>query len=388
MKPFYYKTDNYDLEYRLHRGVSMQVHISDLHFGVIDPKTEYTILKEQFVEKIKDLPLDCISIDGDYFDRLVMSNTDAILYGNLFFKDLYNICKANNQRGIHTVLVIILGTKNHDADQLRLFYPYLNDPEVDLRIVETIQFQYINGCRVLCIPELCGISDEEYSKYLFQSGYYDMVFMHGTVEGVSYDNKLAETKTFSKEDFDFCCGPVIAGHIHNPGNYHGFFYYNGSPIRWKFGEEETKGFQVVLYDMDTRQYYVHLEPITSFRYDTINVDDIIMGDPKKVIDYINNLKVSHGIDHIRLKCTSTDENQNNLALLKDYYKTDDSVKFLVGKQASVVVKDQQTQELYNQYSYFFDNKMTPYQIFAKFVNDNEGDIIVTADQIIDVLQEV
>lgn len=391
MRPFHY-TDlsKYNLEYNIKRGISMQAHISDLHFGKINPKVEFDILKEQFIDRIKDLPLDCISIDGDFFDRLFMSNTDTTLYANLFFKELYNVCKNNSKRGIHTVLLLILGTKNHDADQLRLFYPYLEDKEVDLRIVETIQFQYINGCRVLCIPELYNVTDSEYSKVLYESGAYDMVFMHGSIEGAIYDNKMGESKIFSPSDFSCCMGPVIAGHVHTGPAVHGFCYYNGSPIRWNFGEEETKGFQVVLYDMDTRYYYIHKEPIHSFRYDTISIDDIIMTDPQKVISYINGLREKEGIDYIRLKCVSNYDTQDALNIIKEYYRTDKTVKFKFDKEISPDGKsfDQQTTEMYDKYSYLFDKSMSTYEIFARFINDNQSDIIVTADDIIDALKEI
>lgn len=392
MRPFHYTTSlsNINLEYTTKRGISMQAHISDLHFGKIDPKVEFNILKEQFIDRIKDLPLDCISIDGDFFDRLFMSNTDTTLYANLFFKELYNVCKNNAKRGIHTVLILILGTKNHDADQLRLFYPYLEDKEVDLRIVETIQFQYINGCRVLCIPELYNVTDDEYSKVLYESGAYDMVFMHGSIEGAIYDNKMGESKIFSPSDFSCCMGPVVAGHVHTGPAVHGFCYYNGSPIRWNFGEEETKGFQLVLYDMDTRYYYIHKEPVHSFRYDTISIDDIIMTDPQKVISYINDLREKEGIDYIRLKCVSNYDTQDALNIIKEYYRTDKTVKFKFDKEMSPDEKsfDQQTVEMYDKYSYLFDKSMSTYEIFARFINDNQSDIIVTADDIIDALKEV
>lgn len=392
MRPFHYTTSlsNINLEYTTKRGISMQAHISDLHFGKIDPKVEFNILKEQFIDRIKDLPLDCISIDGDFFDRLFMSNTDTTLYANLFFKELYNVCKNNAKRGIHTVLILILGTKNHDADQLRLFYPYLEDKEVDLRIVETIQFQYINGCRVLCIPELYNVTDDEYSKVLYESGAYDMVFMHGSIEGAIYDNKMGESKIFSPSDFSCCMGPVVAGHVHTGPAVHGFCYYNGSPIRWNFGEEETKGFQLVLYDMDTRYYYIHKEPVHSFRYDTISIDDIIMTDPQKVISYINDLREKEGIDYIRLKCVSNYDTQDALNIIKEYYRTDKTVKFKFDKEMSPDEKsfDQQTAEMYDKYSYLFDKSMSTYEIFARFINDNQSDIIVTADDIIDALKEI
>ena len=392
MKPFTIDNNNY--QYNIteipRRGISLQVHISDIHFGVIDPKTEYDILKEQFVDRIKGLPLDCISIDGDFFDRLFASNTDATLYANLFFRDLYNICVENRSNGINTVLVLLMGTRNHDSDQLRLFYPYLDDPNIDLRIVEKIQFEWINGCKVLCIPELYNIPEEIYDKYLYESGPYDMIFMHGSVEGAIYDNKQQESKMFNTQDFGFCLGPVICGHIHTGPNLYSYIFYNGSPIRWCFGEEETKGFQIVLYDMDSRYYYVHKEPIYSFRYDTISIDDIIMSDPKQIIDYINDLKKEKGIDYIRLKCISNIDTQENLNILKEYYRLDKTVKWKITKEEDLAKEamDKKTQDLYNQYSYFFNKSMSPYEILARFVNDSQTDIIVTVDQIVEALRDV
>lgn len=390
-RPFITSSCIYDLSYNTNRGTSLQVHISDLHFGIIDPKVEFTILKEQFIDKIKDIPLDCISIDGDFFDRLFNTNTDATLYANLFFRELYNICKRNKiEKSIHTVLLLLLGTKNHDSDQLRLFYPYLDDKDVDVRIVEKIQFEWINGCKVLCIPELYGVPDKEYFDMMYNSGYYDMIFMHGTVKGSVYDDNQSRAKIFDDSDFGFCNGPVIAGHVHPGGSYLGYCYYNGSPIRWNFGEEQPKGFQLVLYDMDTRYYYIHKEIITSFRYDTLSIDDIIMSDPHQVIDYINNLRTKEGIDYIRLKCFSNQNNQQNLNILKDYYKTDRTVKFLLQRENNINSKTytKDNQDLYDKYSYFFDKGMSHYQILAKFINDSEGTVVVTAEQIIEALKEI
>ena len=72
MKPFRFINDkditSYDVlmqKYPYKRGTSLQCHISDIHFGVMDAQLEYKILKEQYIDRIKDLPLDIISIDGD-----------------------------------------------------------------------------------------------------------------------------------------------------------------------------------------------------------------------------------------------------------------------------------------------------------------------------------
>lgn len=387
-KPFQIQSSEYKrIDFAKKRGISFQVHISDIHFGIIDPKTEYNILQDQFINKIRGMPLDCISIDGDFFDRLFPSNTDAILYANLFFSELVKICKENRYNNINTVLVVIAGTKNHDADQMKLFYPYLDDKELDLRIVEKIQFEWINGCRVLCIPELYNVSKESYIEVLWKSGSYDMVFMHGSIEGGIYDNKMGQAKVFQPNDFGFCLGPVIAGHVHTGPSLHGFCYYNGSPIRWNFGEEEPKGFQIVLYDMDSRYYYIHKEIITSFKYDTLSIDDILLSDPQSIIKYINEKRENEGIDHIRLKCTSTVDNQDTINILKEYYRLDKGVKFQINKKSSNVINETQS-SLYNQYDYLFNRSMSPYDILAKFINESQSDIMVTSDQIIGALKEI
>ena len=379
-----------DINLHNRRGISFQVHISDIHFGIMDPKTEFDILYEQFIKKIIGLPLDCISIDGDLFDRLFTSNTDSILYANLFFAELVKICKQNRTAGIHTVLMIIMGTKNHDSDQLKLFYPYLDDPELDLRIIEKIQFEWVNGCRVLCIPELYNISDEEYNKVLWESGVYDMVFMHGSIEGAVYDNKMGQAKMFKPSDFGFCMGPVIAGHIHTGPALHGFCYYNGSLIRWNFGEEEPKGFQIVLYDMDSRYYYIHKEIIHSFKYNTISIDNMIQCDAQEIINYISDLREKEGIDYIRLRCVASQNTQNTLELLKEYYRLDKTVKFKLEKEKSMDIKsmDEQSKSMYDQYNYFFNRSMSPYDILAKYINESQSEVIVTADQIIDALKDI
>lgn len=378
----------YNIERQEKRGLSIQAHISDIHFGVINPKVEYDILKTQFVDKLRGLNLDCISIDGDLFDRLTMSNTDATLYASLFVKDLIDICRENESRGVHTVLVLLAGTRNHDAGQLRIFYQYLTDPTIDIRIVEDIRFENINGCKVLCIPELYNISNEEYYKYFYYQGMYDMVFGHGTIIGSVYDNGQNVARIFEPNDFAFCKGPVIFGHVHPGGSFHGFCYYNGSPIRWCFGEEEIKGFQIVIYDMDSCKYYIHKEPITSFKYDTISIDDLLFNNPQDIIAYINDKRKIEGIDFIRIKCISSPAVQDKINILKGYYANDNTVKFQEQRVDKLNKNEmsQEQQDLYEKYNYFFNKSMSPYEIFTRFVNESQSDIIITVDQLMDILK--
>ena len=100
---------------------------------------------------------------------------------------------------------------------------------------------------------------------MFNSGWYDMCFMHGTIEGAVYGNNTKEGRLFKINDFRYCLGPIISGHVHTGGCFNQCFYYTGSALRYRHGEENPKGFLLVLYNMDTRKYYVHLEEIVSFR---------------------------------------------------------------------------------------------------------------------------
>lgn len=372
----------YDLGRQTRRGVSLQAHIADIHFGVMDPKTEYDILCEQFINVINQLRLDIISIDGDIFYRLMTGNSDAILYANLLVKQLVDKCIRDD-----TTLVIIAGTKQHDAGQLKIFYPYMNDSNLDIRIVENIRFEYIKGLRILCIPELYGVPEKIYQSYLFGCGLYDMCFMHGTIHGAVYGDNVGQGRLFRIEDFCNCMGPIISGHVHTGGCFDKYFYYTGSPIRWSFGEEGEKGFLLVLYDMDSKYHYTYLQPIKSFRYDTVDIDNIIMSDPKDVIEYINGLK-NQGIDYIRLKCTSIADTDNNINIIKDYYKTDQTIKFKIEKMKGVERQKftEETEALYDKYSYIFDKSMSPYEILARYISDNSTDIIVSAKQIEDLVK--
>ena len=123
---------------------------------------------------------------------------------------------------------------------------------------DILKFEYIKGAKILCIPELYNRGREYYEPFLNQP--YDSVFMHGSIKGSIYgndnDNLNSRAPTFSIEDFQYCYGPIIAGHVHTAGCFHKHCYYNGAPMRYRFGEEEKKGFIILLHNLDTHKYYL------------------------------------------------------------------------------------------------------------------------------------
>ena len=366
------------------QGTLVSIHIADLHFGVIDSKIQYNILKEQYIDRISILDnIDLICIDGDLFEHKYMANSDVVYYASEFIRQLVELCKIKN-----ITLILLHGTYSHDANQLKLFYHYIQDPEIDIRIVETIKFEIVKGIRVLCIPELYNIDESIYQQYLAYSGIYELCIIHGTFKGSVYGDNVGQSRLFTIEDFRNCSGPIIGGHVHTGGCFNGHFYYCGSTLRYKYGEEEPKGFLVVLQDLETRNYIVQKEIIESFRYDTIYLDDIISSDPKDIIKYINDLKVNNDIDNLRI-VFNKEVPSDTMLLLNNYYRNISNIKLQYECDIKSKILEKNMKEMNNlgDLNFVLDKSLSEYEILTKYINYNKGYEYITIDQLITLLQE-
>lgn len=369
------------------RGVFISVNIADIHFGVpnVDPKIHYQILKEQFIDKISNMNvLHAIFISGDLFDRKVMANSDTVYYTSLFIQDIVNVAIDKQ-----STIILLKGTDSHDSNQLKLFYHYMEDSRVDFRIVETIRFEYIHGARILCIPELYNVPESLYDKVFKYSGLYDQCIFHGTINGSVYgNNTIASAKLLDINHFKNCCGPIIGGHVHTGGCFNSHIYYTGSPIRYRFGEENPKGFLICVHDLDTREYIVHLEEIQSFRYDTIDLDDLISLDPKDSIEYINTLKKEKGIDYLRVRFLK-DLPDDFINVINSYYKNKKDIKigFEYDKKSKVMKKNIQELETMSEYEFILNKALTEYDILSKYINIQKGYEYITVEKLKNILEE-
>ena len=367
------------------RGTLIEAHLADLHFGSFDPKKQYQILVEQVLSELYQLPkLDIISINGDLFDHKVMSNSDAALYASKFVADLVHLAKTKN-----STLILLAGTYSHDFDQLKLFYHYMDNSQnygVDVRVITNIQFEYIKGARILMIPELNGVEESVYQKFFNHSGWYDAAFVHGTFEGSVYGNLTSgSSRLLTADDFKYCTGVAISGHVHKPGCFQGFYYYCGCPYRWKFGEEEEKGYIILAHDLDTQVHYVDFRPIKSFRYDTIFLDQLVSEDPKIICDYINQRRINDGIDFIKVKFRVPIPGYNK-TIISNYYRNNGHT-FVEFMDAVEIEKQKQQQTIMNdaQYSYLLDTSISDFERFVRYVNEKEGHEFITVQQLTDLL---
>ena len=370
-----------DIRYNRTRGTLVIASIADIHMGKINPKVQYDILKEQFISKIAELPkLDIIAIPGDFYDHKVMANSTIAMYGSLLMADIVNLARAKN-----ATILYVVGTKSHDDDTYRLWYSYVQDPTIDFRLVDTIRYEYIKGSKILCIPELYGVDEEVYQYYL-HSSWYDMCFMHGTFKGAVYGDNVGQGRLFTMDDFSHCMGMIISGHVHVAGCYSKYFYYCGSPIRWNHGEEQDKGFILACINLDNMSHYIDFEKIESFKYKTIDLDNIIDEDPQVVINYINDLKAKEGIDYIKVRFSCPVSQANKVIISNVYKQKDDTtVEFLSTQEENLrKVELQQENEKYN---FILDPSLTDEQKFCMYVNENVGYEFITVDKLKEILSE-
>ena len=361
------------------------VTISDIHFGAIDAKYMLDNLNTQFIQRLYNIDFDILAICGDLFDSKFMSNNPIISNVLIFVDSLVQLCIQKNAS-----LILLEGTLSHDNDQLRLFYHYLSNPYIDMHIIEDIKFINVKNLRILCIPEKYGVPEEEYRKVLFESGGYDICLLHGTYKGSFKGSEVATLNSnhapvFSMSSFVNCAGPILMGHYHISGCYDSYAYYNGSTFRYQFGEEQPKGFLITLYNPYTRYHYTQLVPVISHTYVTININDLINDDPKKIIEFIKSYKESHNIDFIRVQFNNANENMN---IVRSYFrnKSEYTLQELDKKSKQLQRIDESLIELNDKYSYIIDNEMDDYTKLVTYINQSEGYDFITVEELVSLLE--
>lgn len=358
------------VSYQNNRGIIISAHIADLHFAAMNPKKQYDILSDQFIDKLESIPrLDLICINGDLFDHKIGLSSDATMYASLFVSRLVELSKTKN-----ATVIILQGTLSHDANQLRIYYPYMQRNDVDVRIVTNIRFETVKNCRILCIPELYGVSEEYYKTILFGSGFYDLCIMHGTINGAVFGDNVGQSRLFRMKDFLNCNGPIISGHIHKASIFDDHFYYCGSPYRWRFDDDCFKGFILMSYDMDSRKYYLDYKEIISDNYKTITIDQLINNSPIDTINYINHLKSSQGIDYIRVKFNTVLPGSARLSL-NDKFRNDNTVSFdfLSPEREIAQNAENKIKQDNEKLSFLLTDQLTDEQKFVMWVNHLKND---------------
>jgi DNA repair exonuclease SbcCD nuclease subunit len=371
--------------YLMNDTTIITAHISDLHFGAMDPKRQYDFLKDQFIDKLIQIPrLDLICINGDLFDRKFMTNSDVVMYASMFIADIVDICKNKN-----ATFILLQGTMSHDANQVKIYLHYMYRNDIDARIVTNIRFEMVKGVRILCIPELYGIDESFYDDILFNSDFYDMCIMHGTIKGAVFGDNVGQGKLFTMNDFVNCKGPIISGHIHKPDTFYNHFYYCGSPYRWRFDDDHFKGFILMSYNTFTRMYYLDYQEIFSDNYKTITMDQLVNNDPMETVKYIRNLKATQGIDYIKIKFTKPILASNKMAI-NNTFRTDSTISLEFFSQEKEIARqaEEKIKEEGERFAFLLDQNLTDEQKFVMWVNYlKQDEKYLTVEELEEILKD-
>ena len=356
------------------------VMIADIHFGALPVERLYNEL-EIFLDFIEKKSLDFIVILGDWFDKKINLNSKDAKYSTVFFERICQICIDNDIK-----LRIIQGTESHDNSQLEVLEILAKNKPVDFKVFyEVEEEELFPDFNVLYVPEeYINSIDEKYGKYMNKK--YDMIFGHGMIQEVKFAALIQSSETTMKKApifkskmlCDMCYGPIFFGHIHTKDIFNDRLYYVGSYNRWKFGEEEDKGFYYVKYENDTKEFEAKfIINNKAMKYDTIEIYEKESGfyklNTENQIKYIQNLIQSFEYDFLRLQFYIPQgyENENLLInMINESFGKYKNLK-LDFKVNSKIKSKREVEEkinlLLDKYGFIFDNKIDTYTKINKFI---------------------
>lgn len=249
---------------------------ADKHWGATRPEEQY---RSSYALKwyLSNLPVDLFVSLGDFYDTKLLLNSKASVYALRDMNDKANICRMKN-----IPMRVIRGTLSHDYDQLEAFSNLIHDDKYDFNVFSRMTIEEtLPGLVILYAPD----ENMRYKQYadayfpLWLENHINMACCHGNFDvvmpAIAMDAAEApgsNTLVYRYHDMSHHVnGPIIAGHFHNGDEYENL-HYSGSPDRWIFGEENQKGYLLVVYDTDTQKYqFARLHNFLETKFQTFNV---------------------------------------------------------------------------------------------------------------------
>ena len=216
----------------------------------------------------------------------------------------------------------------------------------------------------------------------------DIGFFHGTFDVVYGSLLEAKPELWEKENVFFryglwsprIKGPMISGHWHD-GKQYDELYYTGSPFRWKFDEDEDKGFLFIQYDTEDSGYWIKkiTNPLAC-EYLTYEVYSNLFETKDDYAHFIQEIKdIIHQIDQritndrLRIKFYINDtkpENDVFLSSLRQEILNHRNCKITVkNKLKDKKAKDQKRKidDEKKQVSFVFQDDMKPQNKIQQFI---------------------
>lgn len=340
-----------------HKGIL----ISDLHIGAVNPEDQYKEIDQYIFKEIKKVKPDFIIFLGDYFDHKASLNDKISYYSYLIFKNMVSLC---TNLGLETKIRFVYGTESHEWNQYNIIET--SDTPLDVKVIKYVSEEDLfEDMKVLYIPEEHIYSKEEYYKdYLTKPKYYDYIFGHGIIREVMQEAALSndlssssrkKVPVFSSGELSYACrGQVYFGHYHIHTELGNDVFYVGSFDRWKFGEEEDKGFYEIEKDDDIfKETFIVNSSTKTYKTVKFGIDNAIYNDDKKLINKLDQIDslVNDGVfNHIRFEFDIPSNKENPefiMNYIKNRYKFNKKTKLKFTQPSNQKIKEDKEAEIFN-----------------------------------------
>lgn len=320
--------------------------ISDIHIGAMNLSQIKEELENCFLSYIenefKEKSLDFIIFLGDYFDHKLYMNDDSSKYSSKFLKDLLDRISLINPS---CKIRFVYGTESHECDQYDTILNNI-DERFDIKVIKHVSEEFLfPSMNILYIPEEHIVDRYEYYKEFFENREYTYVFGHGVIREVmkeaavlsdnQKDSKRKRTPVFSTAELRKITKNSFFGHYHMNIEDNMGFHYVGSFSRWKFGEDEPKGFYHITYNDNTDEYdekfivnnLAKLYKTISFGYSDKMFQS--MEELDKKLNNLQNVINADVFDHVKFRFNIPENCENPesyINYINERYKYDDRIK--------------------------------------------------------------
>lgn len=372
--------------------------IADIHWGAIDPKEQLKSLEFifDFFENcvLRGISIDMIVIAGDYFDSKLPLNSRDAIYAVQWFHRLYDLALSYNVQKIR----MIQGTMEHDNDQLDVFQPLTNNYFDFFKIFShTTSEETLPSLKcIYCPDETLQTSEYEFTYVNEMLSTHDIGFFHGSFDVVYGELLDAKPELMNKKNVIYrydlwnklIHGPLISGHWHD-GKQYDHLFYCGSPFRYKFNEDEPKGFMFTQYNTDTKEYLCKkiINPLSP-EYITYDIYSNMCMSNEDYTNHLSNIEcilkrfkdTSYLNNKLRIKFYMVDdktENETFITGLRHKFINRRDVKIEIkNKLKEKIKKDvaKKNKERNDKYQFIYKKEKEPSEIIQEFIQTNNPDV--------------
>lgn len=320
--------------------------ISDIHIGAMNLSQIKEELENCFLSYIenefKEKSLDFIIFLGDYFDHKLYMNDDSSKYSSKFLKDLLDRISLINPS---CKIRFVYGTESHECDQYDTILNNI-DERFDIKVIKHVSEELLfPSMNILYIPEEHIVDRYEYYKEFFENREYTYVFGHGVIREVmkeaavlsdnQKDSKRKRTPVFSTAELRKITKNSFFGHYHMNIEDNMGFHYVGSFSRWKFGEDEPKGFYHITYNDNTDEYdekFIVNDLAKLYKTISFGYSDKMFQSMEELDKKLNNLQNVINVDafdHVKFRFNIPENCENPesyINYINERYKYDDRIK--------------------------------------------------------------